>query len=49
MMALCPDTVDMADYSAEKWYVESAPKATRELGEQGVAMILERMRKLLKK
>ncbi|MGI6355860.1 MAG: creatininase family protein [Lentisphaeria bacterium] len=48
MMALCPDTVDMNDYSAEKWYLESAAKASRELGEKGVAMILERMRKILK-
>jgi len=47
MMELCPESVDMEHLSTEKWYLESAKDANRELGAKAVALILERMRKLL--
>lgn len=47
MMELCPESVDMALLSTEKWYLESARDATREFGATGVALILERMRSVL--
>lgn len=47
MMALCPEAVDMSHYSSEKWYVESAARATRELGEKGRDLILVHMRRCL--
>ncbi len=48
MLALAPDAVDR-DRLAENdtWYTESAVEATAELGEQGCAMIMERLRRLL--
>lgn len=48
MMALCPETVDVAALDPSAWYSRSAAKATRELGEKGVAMILQAMREALK-
>ena len=48
MMALCPDQVDMGRFSPEKWYVRSAAEASRELGEEGVRLILDRLRRILK-
>lgn len=47
MMALCPESVDMDYLSTEKWYLESAIEASREFGDNGARMVLERMRKLL--
>ncbi|MFV2064014.1 MAG: creatininase family protein [Chloroflexota bacterium] len=47
MMELCPEGVDMEHLSTDKWYLESATEASRELGEKGTQLILERMRKLL--
>jgi creatinine amidohydrolase/Fe(II)-dependent formamide hydrolase-like protein len=47
MMALCPEQVDMKLYSDEKWYVRSATKASKELGQKGVEMILKRLRNIL--
>lgn len=48
MMALCPETVDVAALDPSAWYSRSATKATRQLGEKGVAMILQAMREALK-
>ena len=47
LMALCPEGVDMARYSPEKWYVESAARASLDLGEKGRAMVLKHMRRIL--
>ena len=47
LMALCPEGVEMDRYSTEKWYVESAARASLELGEKGKAMVLEHMRRVL--
>jgi creatinine amidohydrolase/Fe(II)-dependent formamide hydrolase-like protein len=48
MLALCPDTVDLAARDESAWYTRSAAQATREQGEQGVALILQAMRDALK-
>ena len=48
MMALCPEGVDMEHLSTDKWYLESAKDASKELGVKGVQLILNRMRKILK-
>ena len=47
MMALCPEGVDMEYLSTDKWYLESAAKASKELGMRGVKLVSDRMRKLL--
>lgn len=47
MMALCPETVDMTSHDPSRWYTRSATTASRELGERGVRMILELLRKTL--
>lgn len=47
MMELCPESVDMDYLSTEKWYLESATEASKELGAKGVELILQRMRKIL--
>lgn len=48
MLALCPEAVDWSRLGENvKWFTGSAPEATAELGEQGVAMILEHLRKVL--
>lgn len=47
MMALCPDTVDMDRFDDAKWYVRSAAEASEELGNKGVDMILDHMRRVL--
>ena len=48
MMALCPEGVDMEHLSTDKWYLKSAKDASKALGEKGVQLILNRMRKILK-
>ncbi len=48
MMALCPEGVDMEQLSTDKWYLETAKDASRELGERGAKLVLDRMRKILK-
>ncbi|BCM19931.1 creatininase family protein [Mesorhizobium sp. J8] len=48
MLALCPEAVDavrLADNTS--WYTRSAPEASAELGQNGVAMILEHLRTTL--
>ncbi len=47
MLELCPEEVEMELFSQEKWYIRSAAEASRELGARGVALILERWRKIL--
>ena len=48
MLALAPETVDMAALSAEApWYVAGAEAATAAEGERGVELILARLRGLL--
>ena len=47
MMALCPEGVDMEHLSTDKWYLESAKDASKELGEKGANMVLDRMRIIL--
>lgn len=48
MLALCPETVDLAARDPSAWYTRSAADATREQGEQGVALILQALRDRLK-
>lgn len=48
MMALAPDAVDAARMDENTgWYTETAGNASAELGEQGVAMILDHLRQVL--
>ena len=49
MMALCPETVDMKLHDSKTWYTRSATTASKELGEKGVRLILEAMRKALRR
>jgi creatinine amidohydrolase/Fe(II)-dependent formamide hydrolase-like protein len=48
MLALCPETVDQAAVDPAVWYSRSAAEATREKGAQGVALILQVMREVLR-
>lgn len=41
MLALCPEATDMDLLADEPWYVASAREASADLGEKGVALILE--------
>jgi hypothetical protein len=47
MMAICPEAVDMERFSAERWYVESAARATAEKGAAARRLILAHMRRML--
>lgn len=47
LMALCPEAVHMEKLSGDNWYTASASAATRELGEQGLNLILAHMRNAL--
>ena len=47
MMALCPEGVDPARISQEKWYARSARAASAELGRVGRDRILAHLRKTL--
>ncbi len=47
MMALAPDAVDMEQFSGERWYVESAARASAATGQRGTELILAHMRKTL--
>ena len=47
LMALAPEGVEMARHTANQWYTAGAETASAELGEQGVAMILEHLRAVL--
>lgn len=48
MLALCPEAVDRSRFGAnDRWFTRSAPGASAELGEEGVAMILDHLRRVL--
>ena len=47
MLALCPEAVDMSALPGDRWYVESAARASREQGQVGVDLILAHMRSVL--
>lgn len=48
MLALAPETVDMESaLEGGHWYTETAPQATVELGERGVAIALAHLRQCL--
>jgi len=48
MLALAPGTVDMARAARDgHWFTETAPAATAELGERGVALALAHLRQVL--
>jgi creatinine amidohydrolase/Fe(II)-dependent formamide hydrolase-like protein len=48
MLALCPEAVDAAHFADNTgWYTASANEASAELGQQGVAMIMENLRATL--
>jgi creatinine amidohydrolase len=49
MMALCPETVDMKLRDPAQWYARSAATASKELGEKGVRLIVEAMRRALRR
>jgi creatinine amidohydrolase len=46
MMALCPEGVDLAKLSDQKWYTRSAGDASAEFGRQGRDRILARLREI---
>jgi creatinine amidohydrolase/Fe(II)-dependent formamide hydrolase-like protein len=48
MMALCPESVDMARFDQSKWFSKTAKDASPEYGREAVRMILERLRRILK-
>ncbi|MBE6396611.1 MAG: creatininase family protein, partial [Lentisphaerae bacterium] len=47
MMSLCPDTVSMDEFDKTAWYAQSALKASKETGDNGVSMILDHFRRVL--
>jgi creatinine amidohydrolase len=49
MLALCPEAVDAAHFEDNTgWYTASAKDASAELGNKGVAMILDHLRAILR-
>jgi creatinine amidohydrolase len=49
MMALAPEAVDMRHFGDNTgWYTASAEAASAELGAEGVEMLLDRLRRLLR-
>ena len=47
LMALCPEAVDMAFLSDEKWYARGARQSSLELGVRGRDLVLDGLRKAL--
>jgi creatinine amidohydrolase/Fe(II)-dependent formamide hydrolase-like protein len=47
MMAMCPEAVDLARVSAEKWYTRSAQESSVAFGERGRDLILADLRRVL--
>jgi creatinine amidohydrolase len=47
MLAMCPEAVDMAKHSPERWYTGTASRASAETGARGRELILAHMRKVL--
>ncbi len=48
MLAFCPELVKRENICGGRWYAETAREASLEYGEKEKAMILEKMRRLLK-
>ncbi|MER8465819.1 creatininase family protein [Mesorhizobium sp. M1396] len=49
MLALCPEAVDAGRFEDNKsWYTASASDASAELGQRGVAMIMDHLRTILR-
>ncbi len=48
MMALCQEGVDLSKFDARPWYSRTAPQATPEYGAKAVALIQERLRRILR-
>ena len=50
VMALCPEAVDLSKLApGQPWYTKSAKKASRELGERMVALILADLKERITK
>jgi hypothetical protein len=49
MMAFCPEGVDMARFSEDKWYSQTAKKASLDYGNRAKDIILRDMKKVLGK
>ncbi len=49
LLALDPDAVDMTKFSAAEWYVRDAGEASAEFGGKGRDIILEHVRKVLRR
>jgi creatinine amidohydrolase len=49
MLAFCSEGVDMEKISEEKWYCRDSAKANIEYGNAAKEIILNKMRKILKK
>ncbi len=47
MLAMCPEAVDMTAMSQDRWYVESAARASAGTGARGRELILAHMRRAL--
>jgi len=48
MLALAPETVDLGTMARNRsWYTETAPRATAARGEEGVALILDHLRRVI--
>lgn len=48
MLALAPETVDLGKLADNRsWYTETAPRATAARGEEGVALIMEHLRRVI--
>lgn len=49
LMALCPEGVDLARLSDERWYTHSARQSSVELGRRGRDLVLARLREVLRR
>ncbi len=49
LMALCPDAVDMGRFDDVGWYSRGAKEASTALGNRGRDLVLEHMRRILRK
>ena len=48
MLALCPEAVEMDRHSPDRWYAQTAARASAELGEKGRDLILAHLRQALR-
>lgn len=50
MLALCPEAVDAGRFADNtSWYTASAKDASAELGQKGVAMIMDHLTEILRR